>query len=78
MVTLDAIARNIVDVVRRSIPDADVRLVDAPIMNQRSHDVANNRFRSLGFDFRGDLARDVGAIDLLRNIGATPSTGASA
>ena len=49
----------IVDVIRGFVPDLSVKLVDAAIMNQLSYTVACEKFRALGFEFEGNLAREI-------------------
>lgn len=68
VVTLNATVGQIIDSIRRDIPDAAVTLVDSPIMNQFSYDVSNARFRGLGFAFEGNLDFGVRAtIEWLKN-----------
>jgi len=68
LVTLNTTVGNIVNGIRRVVPDVDVKLVDARVMNQLSCNVANERFRALGFAFTGDLEKDIEAtINMLRN-----------
>jgi UDP-glucose 4-epimerase len=49
----------IVDVIRRHVPDLAVKLVDAAIMNQLSYEVACEKFRAKGFEFRGSLGAEI-------------------
>lgn len=60
IVTLNAAVRVIVDEIRKSVSDVEVKLVDAAIMNQLSYEVSNQRIHKLGFNFSGDLAHDIG------------------
>lgn len=58
----------IVDGIRKYVPDLKVELVDSKIMNQLSYTVACERFRALGFQFQGDLDRELErTIDLIKN-----------
>lgn len=58
----------IVEVIRKHVPDLKVELVDSRIMNQLSYTVACERFRALGFEFQGDLETEIGrSISLIRN-----------
>jgi len=58
----------IVDQIRRFVPDLSVKLVDAAIMNQLSYEVACERFRAKGFEFQGNLSAEIErSIRLLRN-----------
>jgi nucleoside-diphosphate-sugar epimerase len=58
----------IVEVIRRRVPDLGVKLVDAAIMNQLSYEVACEKFRAKGFEFRGSLDAEIErSIALIRN-----------
>jgi nucleoside-diphosphate-sugar epimerase len=58
----------IVEVIRKYVPDLQVELVDSKIMNQLSYTVACERFRALGFQFQGDLEREISkSIALISN-----------
>lgn len=58
----------IVDVIRRHVPDLSVKLVDAAIMNQLSYEVACEKFRAKGFVFQGSLEAEIErSIALVRN-----------
>lgn len=67
VLTDNASVADIVVAIRKHIPDLEVKLVDSPIMNQLSYRVACEKFRALGFEFKGNLNEGVkSAIDLLR------------
>jgi nucleoside-diphosphate-sugar epimerase len=58
----------IVDVIRRHVPDLAVKLVDAQIMNQLSYEVSCQKFRAKGFQFQGNLEAEIArSIALIRN-----------
>lgn len=58
----------IVDTIRTHVPDLAVKLVDAAIMNQLSYEVACEKFRAKGFEFKGSLADEIArSIALIRN-----------
>lgn len=58
----------IVEVIRRRVPDLGVKLVDAAIMNQLSYEVACQKFRAKGFEFKGSLDAEIErSIALIRN-----------
>lgn len=59
VLTTNATVRQIVDTIRPLVPDLKVEFVDHKIMNQLSYEVSNERFRSTGFEFRGDLRRGI-------------------
>lgn len=56
VLTTNASVRQIVEVIAGYVPHIEVQYVDTPIMNQLSYTVLNNRFRQLGFVFKGSLA----------------------
>lgn len=55
LVTVNTTVGAIVDIIKESIPDLDVKFVDSPIMSQLSYTISNKKFRDLGFDFNGDI-----------------------
>lgn len=56
-------------VLRELIPDLSVKLVDAAIMNELSYTVRCDRFRTQGFEFKGQLrAALVETVKLLANV----------
>jgi nucleoside-diphosphate-sugar epimerase len=60
--------RQVVDTIKKYVPDLEVQLVDTKIMNQLSYTVACERFRALGFRFEGNLDREIQrSIELIRN-----------
>jgi nucleoside-diphosphate-sugar epimerase len=62
---------DVVDMIRGHVPGLAVQHVESPIMNDFSYDVLNSRFRKLGFDFQGSVARCVAqTIALLRRAGS--------
>jgi UDP-glucose 4-epimerase len=66
-VTTNTSISSIVDIISRYVPNVTIEYVDTQIMNQLSYHVSNNRFRDLGFTFKGDLERGIErTIDLLK------------
>lgn len=60
---------DVVEALRRLVPDVTVNFVDSQIMNQLSYTVSNERFRRLGFEFQGSLAQAITeTVALLRNV----------
>jgi hypothetical protein len=60
--------RQVVEAIKKHVPDLEVQLVDTKIMNQLSYTVACERFRALGFQFEGNLEREIQrSIELIRN-----------
>jgi UDP-glucose 4-epimerase len=69
VVTANSTVAEIVEIIRGHVPDLGVTLVDSPIMNQLSYEVSSERFRSLGFEFRGALEQGIGeTVRLIRNV----------
>ena len=69
VLTLNGTVREIVSEIRELVPDLHVSLVDHQIMNLLSYSVSCHKFRSLGFEFNGDLKRQVGnTVDLLKGV----------
>lgn len=59
VVTANATVSDIVEMIRRHVPDLTVEYVDSPIMNQLSYAVASDKFQALGFEFKGDLRQGI-------------------
>jgi UDP-glucose 4-epimerase len=67
VVTINATVRQVVEALRKFVPDLDVTLVDNRIMNQLSYEVSCERFAGVGFHPCGDLTRGIGeTVALLR------------
>ena len=60
ILTLNTSVSQIVQTVSAYVPDVCVEYVDSPVMNQLSYRVMCNRFKGLGFEFKGDLKRGIG------------------
>ena len=60
---------DIVEVIRKFVPDLRVELVDAAIMNQLSYTVSPAKFRALGFEYQGNLEQGIrSTVELLRGV----------
>jgi UDP-glucose 4-epimerase len=69
VLTLNASVRQIVEVIAKYVPDTAVQYVDTPIMNQLSYHVLNERFKRLGFGFKGDLESGIAdTLQLLKGL----------
>jgi UDP-glucose 4-epimerase len=69
VLTVNATVGEIVKIIKSNIKDLQIEYVDTRIMNQLSYNVLNNKFRSLGFEFKGSLEAGIKqSIELLRNI----------
>jgi nucleoside-diphosphate-sugar epimerase len=60
VVTANATVQEVLDVIRTWIPNFEVQLTEARIMNQLSYEVSSDRVTKEGFSFRGDLGRGIG------------------
>src|SRR2546425_8255773 len=60
ILTLNTSVSQIVETVSGYVPDVCVQYVDSPVMNQLSYCVMSDRFKGLGFEFKGDLKREIG------------------
>jgi UDP-glucose 4-epimerase len=73
VLTLNATVAQILDVIRKRVPDLQVKYVDAKIMNQLSYNVRNSKFVSLGFAYAGNLDKSVlETLDMLGNVRVIP------
>lgn len=59
VLTVNTSVRHIVDLIRSQIPNASIKYVDTPIMNQLSYVVKNERFARLGFEFKGSIEQAI-------------------
>ena len=55
VLSVNSTVREIVEIIRRFIPDLQVESTESKIMNQLSYEVSNQRFRNLDFEFKGNL-----------------------
>src|SRR5262249_29206166 len=60
VVTTNATVEDILNVIQNYIPNIEVQLTDARIMNQLSSEVSSDRLTKEGFSFCGDLGRGIG------------------
>jgi UDP-glucose 4-epimerase len=69
VLTVNATVREIVEIISAHVPDVAIGYVDTRIMNQLSYTVLNERFKALGFEFRGSLPGGIAdTIELLGGI----------
>ena len=67
VLTTHATVRHLLEILSNLIPDLSVEYGEGEGMNEISCEVSNERFRSLGFEFHGELKRGIAEIvDLLR------------
>jgi len=68
VLSLNATVREVVDTIRRFVPNLEVKFVDSKIMNQLSYEVSCERFKSTEFSFSGSIAGGIGdTINILKN-----------
>ena len=69
VLTMNAPVRQIVATISEFVPDVQVSYVDSRIMNQLSYTVSCRKFSNLGFQFTGDLRRQVAeSVALLQGV----------
>lgn len=59
VVTENATVRDVVEHIRRLVPDLEVNFVDSKIMNQLSYEVLNTRMKEIGFVPQGNLGSGI-------------------
>jgi UDP-glucose 4-epimerase len=59
VLTLNATVREIIELISKHVAGVKVEYVDTRIMNQLSYTVLNDRFKALGFEFRGNLPQGI-------------------
>ena len=66
LVTVNTTVGKIIDIIKGRIPNLSINFVDNQIMSQLSYTVSNEKFRKLGFLFKGDLSKGINeTLDLL-------------
>ena len=74
VLTHNCTVREVVDIIRQSIPGLQVEFVDHQIMNQLSYHVSCKKFEKLGFGFQGNIQNGIfNTIQLLRKANAERS-----
>jgi UDP-glucose 4-epimerase len=59
LVTANRSVAQIIDAIRPHVPSLEVKLVESPVMNQLSYEVAADRIQERGFRFRGSIERSI-------------------
>jgi len=59
ILTSNSTVREITDMIKEFVPSLSIDFVENKIMNQLSYEVSCDRFKSLGFNFSGDLRRGI-------------------
>jgi len=74
VITTNATVAEIVQTIQSYISDLKIKYVDSEIMNQLSYTVSSERFRKLGFRFKGSLEKAVAdSVGRLKNIRSAAS-----
>lgn len=69
VLTANATVGEIVNNIQLHVPDTRVEYVDARIMNQLSYEVSCEKFKALGFEFKGSVAQGIEeTINLIRGV----------
>jgi nucleoside-diphosphate-sugar epimerase len=55
ILTENLTVKNVIDEIRKFIPNIDITFVDNKIMNQLSYEVSNKKFKNTGFQFKGSI-----------------------
>ena len=68
VLTCNNTVREVVDTIKKFVPNLEIEFVDNRIMNQLSYEVMCDRFKSKGFVFSGNMNRGIKeTIDLLKH-----------
>jgi UDP-glucose 4-epimerase len=59
ILTNNSTVSDIVELIRKYIPNLAIEYVESQIMNQLSYTVSNAKFQSAGFEFKGNLAEGI-------------------
>jgi nucleoside-diphosphate-sugar epimerase len=69
ILTVNSTVHDIIEVIRKHVPDLKIDYVDSKIMNQLSYNVARSKFEATGFRFIGNLEQGIrNTIDLIRGM----------
>jgi nucleoside-diphosphate-sugar epimerase len=69
VLTENTTVAEIVDIIRLHVPDTHIEYVDSRVMNQLSYEVSCEKFKALGFEFKGNVARGIAeTIALMRDV----------
>lgn len=68
VVTVNCAVKDIIKVISKYIPRTSIKYIDSKAMNQLSYIVSSNKLKELGFEFKGNLDKDVeDTIEILKN-----------
>lgn len=69
VLTANYTVEQVVETIRRFLPELAIQWVDSPIINQKSYEVSSEKIRGLGFEFHDDLETLVGeTLELFKSI----------
>jgi|SRR3989344_4755871 len=51
--------QEIIDSIKKQVPDVKIELTKSPILNQKSYHVSNDKIKSVGFQFKGNLSQAI-------------------
>jgi nucleoside-diphosphate-sugar epimerase len=72
VLTANATVGEIVNTIRTHVTDTRIEYVDARVMNQLSYEVSFEKFKALGFEYKGSLVQGIQeTIELIRGIHQT-------
>jgi len=59
VLTENRTVKSIIQDIQQYMPQVDIQYVDTEIMNQLSYEVLNQRFKNLGFEFKGQVEKSI-------------------
>jgi len=59
LVSANCTVKNIVDIIKKYVPNIKIEYVNHEIMNQLSYEISNERFKKKGFDFNSNVEREI-------------------
>jgi nucleoside-diphosphate-sugar epimerase len=59
IVTVNSTVAEIIEIIKKKIPDLKVKYVDCAIMNQLTYTAANDKFKKTGFKFKGQMTKGI-------------------
>jgi UDP-glucose 4-epimerase len=68
VLSINITVNEIIDEIKKYLPGLKINFVDSKIMNQLSYEVSCEKFKALGFEFKGTIRDIVDSIRLLKNI----------
>lgn len=69
ILTANSTVHEIIEIIRKHVPDLKIDYIDSQIMNQLSYTVAKTKFESTGFRFTGNLEQGISStINLIRRM----------